>query len=117
MEGGLRRDPPMTIKEAPLNLSDLPNLRLVTCDASRREPGVMAFNVRPGGTDGGTAAGWIIGIDQEGEVALNLKFDAPTKDVRLHPNGNILFSQTGLGLITEIDVKLTSAFGYKRTLA
>ncbi|MCH8917462.1 MAG: aryl-sulfate sulfotransferase [Proteobacteria bacterium] len=86
-----------------MNISDLPNLRLVTCDASRREPGMMVFNVRPGGTDGGTAAGWIIGIDQQGEVALDLKFEAPTQDVRLHPNGNILFSQTGLGLITEID--------------
>ena len=74
-----------------MNISDLPNLRLVTCDTSRREPGMMVFNVRPGGSDGGTAAGWIIGIDQGGEVVLHLKYDAPTQDVRLHPQGNISY--------------------------
>jgi hypothetical protein len=86
-----------------MNITDLPNLRLETNDASRREPGMMVFNVRPGGTDGSTAAGWIIGIDQAGELALHLKCEAPTQDVRLLPNGNILYSQPGPGLITEID--------------
>ncbi len=37
----------------------LPPLRLVKCDAGRREPGIMLFNVRPGGKDRDTVdAGW-----------------------------------------------------------
>ncbi len=84
--------------------SSLPPLRLESCQAERREPGLMLFNVRPAGRDRDISKnGWVIGIDRAGVVVLNLKLDAPTQDVRLHPNGNILFSQTDLGLITEID--------------
>ncbi len=82
----------------------LPFLRLVKCDSDRREPGIMLFSVRPGGKDRDTVdAGWIIGIDRSGDVVFQLRLDAPTQDVRLHPNGNIFYSQTGAGLINEID--------------
>lgn len=66
---------------------------------------MIVFNVRPGGGGSGDKeVGWIIAVTQLGEIAFSLKLDAPTQDVRLHPNGNILFSQTGIGLITEIDL-------------
>lgn len=66
---------------------------------------MIVFNVRPGdGGSGNYEGGWIIAVTQSGDIALNLKLDAPTQDVRCHPNGNILFSQTGIGLITEIDL-------------
>lgn len=82
----------------------LPPMRLVTCDAARREPGIMLFNIRPAGAQRDTLkAGWIIGIDRAGEIALNRRFDAPTQDVRLHPNGHIFFNQPGAGTITEMN--------------
>jgi hypothetical protein len=82
----------------------LPPMRLVTCDTARREPGLILFNIRPAGIQRDTLkAGWIIGIDRAGETALNWTFDAPTQDVRLHPNGNIFFTQPGAGMVTEID--------------
>jgi hypothetical protein len=87
-----------------LSENSLPPIRLVKCDGGRREPGIMLFNVRPGGKERDTTkAGWIIGIDQSGEFVFHLKMDAPTQDVRLHPNGNIFFSQPDIGLVNEID--------------
>ncbi|NQV55670.1 MAG: aryl-sulfate sulfotransferase [Rhodospirillales bacterium] len=86
-----------------MNDGSLPPHRIETCIPERREPGMMVFNVRPGGAAEFTeSSGWIIGVDQAGEVALNLKFDAPCQDTRALANGNILFSLTGAGLIKEI---------------
>lgn len=83
---------------------NLPPYRIETCDAARREPGMMMFNVRPGGGDIPNAQfGWFIAIDQASEFAFTLELDAPTQDARVHPNGNIIYSQTGIGLITECD--------------
>lgn len=83
---------------------DLPPMRHLACDADRREPGIMMFNIRPAGRQRDTLkAGWIVGIDQAGDVASRWSFDAPTQDVRLHPNGNIFFTQPGLSLINEAD--------------
>jgi hypothetical protein len=82
----------------------LPPLRIETCDAARREPGLMVFNIRAGGQDSKMIkTGWIVALDQAGDVAFSLTLDAPTQDVRLHPNGNIFFSQPGRGAITEMD--------------
>jgi hypothetical protein len=82
----------------------LPPLHLVKCDANRREPGIMLFNVRPSGNSRAiTKTSWIIGIDRSGDVAFQLKSDEPIQDVRLHPNGNIFYSEPGAGLINEID--------------
>lgn len=84
--------------------NDLPPYRIEVCDASRREPGLKMFNVRPGGGDLPNAQfGWFIAVDESGEIAFNLKLESPTQDARVHPNGNIVYSQTGIGLVTECD--------------
>ncbi len=78
-------------------------IRLEKCRPDRREPGLTIFNIRPGGSvEQTTQMGWIIGINQQGEVALKLPFDTQTQDVRSLPNGNLVFSRTGDGLITEM---------------
>ena len=62
----------------------------------------MVFNVRPGGTaDGQLPFGWLLAIGQDGEVAFCNSYDKPPQDTRALANGNILFSQTEYGLITE----------------
>ena len=77
--------------------------RIETCIAEKREPGMMVFNVRPGGAaDLAGGLGWVLGIDQAGEFPLNLYFDTATHDVRSLPNRNLLFSQTTAGLILEV---------------
>lgn len=87
-----------------MSASNLPPLRLETCHVERREPGLMLFNVRPAGRDRDVSKhGWVIGIDQGGAVILNVALDAPTQDVRLHPDGTIIFNQPGIGLINQID--------------
>ncbi|MDX1485265.1 MAG: aryl-sulfate sulfotransferase [Alphaproteobacteria bacterium] len=82
----------------------LPPMRIEIVDAARREPGVVLFNVRPGGRQrDSVAAGWIVGIDQAGEIAFDARYDSPVQDVCLTPNGTILFTQPGAGLIREVD--------------
>ena len=81
----------------------LPPHRIETCLPEKREPGMMVFNVRPGGAaDQAGGLGWLLGMDQAGEFPLNLQFDTATQDVRSLPNGNLLFSQTAAGLILEV---------------
>tara|TARA_B100000315_G_scaffold256476_1_gene302486 strand:+ start:127 stop:1386 length:1260 start_codon:yes stop_codon:yes gene_type:complete len=83
--------------------SSLPPHRIETCKPEKREPGMMVFNVRPGGAaDRVEGLGWLLGVDQAGAFPLNLKFDVPSQDVRSLPNGNLLFSQTSAGLIQEV---------------
>ena len=78
-------------------------LRIEKCVAERREPGMMVFNVRPGGGADITGGnGWIIGVDQSGHFPLNLKFDTPAQDTCALPNGNLLFSLTSAGIIREV---------------
>ncbi|MBT4589929.1 MAG: hypothetical protein HON14_14200 [Rhodospirillaceae bacterium] len=80
----------------------LPPHRIETCIAEKRESGMMVFNVRPGGSADLTGGvGWIVGVDQNGEILLNLKFDKPSQDVRHLANGNLLFSLTSAGIIME----------------
>jgi hypothetical protein len=82
--------------------SALPPFRIETCDTKKRESGMMVFNVRPGGSaDLSGGVGWIIGVDQAGQIQLNLKFDQPSQDVRALPNGNLLFSLTSAGILME----------------
>ena len=67
--------------------SPLPPHKLVTCIPEKREPGMMVFNVRPGGASEHIYKdAWILGIDQAGAFALNLHFAEQTQDVRLLPN-------------------------------
>ena len=68
----------------------------------KREPGMMVFNVRPGGAaEHIYKYAWILGVSQEGHFPLNLQFEEQTQDVRLLPNGNLLFSFTAAGQIWE----------------
>lgn len=61
------------------------------------------FNIRPGGNaDRKAPVGWLMGIDQQGEIAFCETHEDPPQDVCALPNGNILFSQTGAGLLTEM---------------
>ena len=78
-------------------------LRIEKCIAARREPGMMVFNVRPGGGADITGGnGWIIGVDQSGHFPLKLKFATPAQDTCVLPNGNLLFSLTAAGIIREV---------------
>lgn len=63
----------------------------------------MMFNIRPGGNSLRTIpVGWLIGLDQTGEIAFCQTYKDPPQDVCALPNGNFLFSQTSAGLITEM---------------
>ena len=85
--------------------TSLPPYRIEKCIPEKREPGIMVFNVRPGGSaDNKVGVGWLLGLDQQGNLPLNLKFENPVQDVRSLPNGNLLFSLTGAGLIMETTV-------------
>jgi hypothetical protein len=81
-----------------------PPLRIDVCDASRREPGLIAFTTRPGSIRHQKAQlGWVIALDRDGVVRLNFKCDAATQDIRRDLDGHILFSQAGAGVLTKID--------------
>ncbi len=82
--------------------ASVPPFRIEACEPARREPGMMVFNVRPGGTaDGEIPIGWLMAIDRQGETVFCNRYDAPPQDVRALANGNILFSQTDDGVINE----------------
>lgn len=86
-----------------MNNDNLPPLRIDRCIPERREPGMMVFNVRPGGSNDLTGdVGWILGIDQSGAFSLNLKFDTPAQDVCRVANGNLMFSLPGTGVVKEV---------------
>jgi hypothetical protein len=86
-----------------MNNDNLPPHRIEKCIPERREPGMMVFNVRPGGAaDLMGDVGWIIGVDHAGKFPLNLKFDTPAQDICALANGNLMFSLTGAGLIKEV---------------
>ena len=86
-----------------MNTADLPPYHIDTCISDKREPGMMVFNVRPGGNDRGrNKVGWIIGVNAEGEMPLNLQFDTAAQDSCAHPNGNLIFSLTAAGQIMEV---------------
>lgn len=86
-----------------MDTPSLPPHHLDICLPDRREPGMMVFNVRPGGSaDLSGNVGWILGVDQTGDFALNLPFDKPSQDNRVLSNGNLIFSLTSTGLIMEV---------------
>jgi len=86
-----------------MNDVTLPPHRIETCIPERREPGMMVFNVRPGGPNDLTGdVGWILGVDQVGGFSLNLMFDTPAQDVCRIANGNLLFSLPGTGVVKEV---------------
>jgi len=86
-----------------MNNENLPPYRIETCIAERREPGMIVFNVRPGGVaDRELAMGWLMGIDRNGETVFCNAYEQPPQDVRGLANGNFLFSQTDHGVINEM---------------
>ena len=66
-----------------MTVANLPPFRIETCEPARREPGMMMFNVRPGGSaDGEIPIGWLMAIDQTGETVFCNTYDQPPHDVR-----------------------------------
>jgi arylsulfate sulfotransferase len=59
--------------------------------------------VRPGGVaEGELPIGWLMGINQAGETVICKGYPDPVQDTHAPGNGNLLFSQTELGLIHEM---------------
>lgn len=86
-----------------MNSENKPPHRLLTCIPERREPGLTIFNVRPGGWADITGKfGWIVGIDQNGEFAINWEFDEQPQDTCILSNGNVLFSLPKRGELREV---------------
>ena len=83
--------------------SDLPPIRIVRCDAARREAGTMLFNVRGDSRAEGKAShrGWLLGVDQFGAVRCLHKSDRPVQGVRVKPDGNLLVTIVD-GLLLEM---------------
>src|SRR5262245_44100604 len=82
---------------------DLPPIRIARCDAARREPGTMLFNVRGDSraTEGPAHRGWLMGIDRSGTLSCVHQSDRPVQGVRLLPNGNLLVTIVD-GLVLEM---------------
>lgn len=84
-----------------------PPIRVRHCDTARREPGVMLFNVRAGGTPGpggGNFAGWLMALRQDGKLAVVHQARQPLQAVRHLASGNLRFSIMD-GLLVEITRK------------
>jgi arylsulfate sulfotransferase len=82
---------------------DLPPIRIARCEPARREPGMMLFNVR-GDTRAGSGPahrGWLVGIDQAGELHCIHQSDSPVQGVRRLPSGNLLVTIVD-GLVLEM---------------
>ena len=55
---------------------NLPPYNIKICNSSRREPGLMVFNVRYGsGAPPKNNLGWIIAIDQDGKIVFDIFYD------------------------------------------
>src|SRR5215213_11898017 len=81
----------------------LPPIRIVHGEPARREAGMMLFNVRGDSRAGGNQShqGWLLGIDQSGEVSCVHKSDLPVQGVRRLPSGNLLVTIVD-GLLLEM---------------
>jgi arylsulfate sulfotransferase len=75
-----------------LAAGELPPIRVVRCDAARREPGLMLFNVRGDSraSEGPAHRGWLLGVDQSGAISCVHRTDRPVQGVRLKPDGHLL---------------------------
>ncbi len=82
---------------------DFPPMDLRICQPDRREPGLKVFNIRPGGAgDNRTKTGWVVAVDQAGDVAWYYKSEEPIGDIRDMGNGNLICNRTD-GRLVEID--------------
>ncbi len=64
----------------------------------------MYFTTRPGGLPVRQPYAWLMGVDQQGEIVLDRKFTGTSQDVRVQPDGSLLFSQSAQGLLYEVNV-------------
>ena len=82
---------------------ELPPIRVVRCDAARREPGLMLFNVRGDSraSEGPAHHGWLLAVDQSGGVTCVHRSDRPVQGVRLKPDGHLLVTIVD-GLLLEM---------------
>ncbi|HLQ94709.1 MAG TPA: aryl-sulfate sulfotransferase [Xanthobacteraceae bacterium] len=86
-----------------MNAGDLPPIRITRCEPHRREPGMILFNVR-GDTiagEGPAHRGWLLAVDQSGNIHCIHRSDRPVQGVRHLPNGNLLVSIVD-GLVLEM---------------
>lgn len=83
--------------------NNLPPIRIARCEPDRREPGIMLFNVRGDTRSGSGPAhrGWLIGIDQAGNLSCVHHSESPVQGVRLLPSGNLLVTIVD-GLVLEM---------------
>jgi hypothetical protein len=84
-------------------MTDLPPIRMMRCDAVRREPGLMLFNVRGDSraSEGPAHRGWLLSVDQSGTIACIHRSDRPVQGVRRKPDGNLLVTIVD-GLVLEM---------------
>jgi hypothetical protein len=81
--------------------TDLPPIRVVHCDPTRREPGAMLFNVRTRGESINGYSGWLMSVDQSGAVACLHKSNLAVQGVRRLPSQNLLVTIVD-GLVLEM---------------
>lgn len=85
-----------------MHAKNQPPIRIIKNDPARREPGIIVFNIRPGGKADLTGHfGWIMGVDQLGQTAFCWEFDEQPQDTNSLPSKNIIFSLTKQGMIHE----------------
>jgi hypothetical protein len=83
-------------------ISDLPPIRVVRCDVDRRELGMMLFNVRTRGENVNGYCGWLMSVDQAGNLACIHKSNrGGVQGVRWLASGSILVT-IGEGLVLEM---------------
>ena len=89
---------------AQIDLPDnFPPLNVTRCAPERREPGYIAFNIRPSPAGRGRVpGGWIFIIDQAGEIQWHYESDTPVGDIRRLANGNLLCVRNDFSMV-EID--------------
>src|SRR6185295_894055 len=82
---------------------ELPPIRVARCDATRRERGLMLFNVRGDSraSEGPAHRGWLLGVDQFGALSCIHRSDRPVQGVRLKPDGHLLVTIVD-GLLLEM---------------
>jgi hypothetical protein len=85
----------MTVTVAPIQVK--------LCNAARREPGTIYVTTRPGGLPTRAQYSWIVGIRQDGSIALNREYAGTSQDIRAIGNDRILFSQSAQGILNELD--------------
>ncbi len=91
--GGTSLSGPETlIFEVPTLPDDFPLIVMRICDADRREPGAMMFNIRHAPSTAHMAGlGLLVAVDRFGDVIWTYHHDEAIGDVRCLANGNLLF--------------------------